>query len=349
MRDIVVHSREWDLVLATHGLGIWIVDDISPLRALTPDLMDQDAALVAGKPAVQYFNAQGGWPEGDATFYGPSRPSDAAINYYQKKRHIFGDLKIEVFDQNGKLLDTIAGSKHRGLNRASWSMRMKAPIVTPAATALFQAAQGPRVLPGTYTVKLTRGDQVYTTQVKVELDPRARFTLDERKAQFELAMKLHHLLEHMSYAVSAIQGVRDASRERAGKLKAKDQLLPRLENLANQADQLHSRIVATKEGGMITGEERIRELLGGLYGDVDSYEGRPTEEQVRRTADLGRELEDVIRDFHKLTDGELPQLNRALRSKKLEAIQVQSEEDWQKQNTATLSAGSSGLMMQERD
>jgi photosystem II stability/assembly factor-like uncharacterized protein len=349
VRDIVVHPREGDLVLATHGRGIWIVDDISPLRALTPDVMDKDAALVAGKPAVQYFNAQGGWPEGDATFYGPSRPSDAAINYYQKKRHIFGDLKIEVFDQDGKLLDTIAGSKHRGLNRASWSMRVKAPMVTPAATALFQAAQGPRVLPGTYTIKLTKGNQTYTTQVKVELDPRAKFSVDDRKAQFELAMKLHHLLEHMSYAVSAIQGVRDASRERAAKLKAKDQLRPRLEKLAEQADQLRSKIVATKEGGMITGEERIRELLGGLYGDVDSYEGRPTEEQVRRTADLGRELEDVIQDFHKLTGRELPELNQALRRQKLEAIQIQSEAEWQKQHAGNTSASGSGLMRQERD
>ena len=56
-------------------------------------------------------------------------------------------------------MDTVAGSKHRGLNRASWSMRVKPPAVAPAASALFEAAQGPRVLPGTYTVKLTKGDK----------------------------------------------------------------------------------------------------------------------------------------------------------------------------------------------
>ena len=79
--------------------------------------MDKDATVIDGPPAIQYFQSNGGWPEGDETFNGPSRPTDAFITYYQKRRHIFGDLKIEIFDQDGKLLDTIAGSKHRGLNR----------------------------------------------------------------------------------------------------------------------------------------------------------------------------------------------------------------------------------------
>ena len=95
-------------------------------------------------------------------------------------------MKIEIFDQDGKLVDTVAGSKHRGLNRAGWSMRLKAPAVDPAATALFEAAQGPRVLPGTYTVKMTKGDQVYTEQLKVVLDPRAKYYVEDRKAQFDL-------------------------------------------------------------------------------------------------------------------------------------------------------------------
>ena len=74
VRDIVVQARESDLVLATHGRGIWIIDDISPLRALTPDLMAKDAVLLEGRPAIQYFQANGGWAEGDETFNGPGRP-----------------------------------------------------------------------------------------------------------------------------------------------------------------------------------------------------------------------------------------------------------------------------------
>ena len=331
VRDIAVHPRESDLVLATHGRGIWIIDDISSLRKLKPELMEKEAAVLEGPPAIQYFNANGGWVEGDESFTGPSRPTDAFITYYQKRRHIFGDLKIEIFDQEGKLLDTIAGSKHRGLNRAAWSMRLKAPTVPPAATALFEASIGPRVLPGTYAVRMTKGDQVYTAPLKLVLDPRAKFTLEDRKAQFDLAMKLYKLLDHMSYASSAIESLRDAATARAAKLPAKDALRARLQQLADDSDKLRTKIVATKEGGMITGEERIRELLGKLYGNVNNYEGRPTEYQVRRTNDLGRELEDVITDFRKLTDKELPAINSGLKKKKLEPITVLSEADWQKQ------------------
>jgi hypothetical protein len=338
----VVHPRESDLVLATHGRGIWIIDDISPLRALTPDLMNKDAALVIDKPLVEYISAQGGWPEGDETFSGPSRPADAYITYYQKRRHIFGDLKIEILDQDGKLVDTIPGSKHRGLNRATWSMRLKPPIVPPAATALFQASNGPYVLPGTYTVKLTKGDQVVTAPLKVAVDPRAKYGIEDRKAQFDLAMKLHKLLGHMSYATSAIMGVRDEAASRAARLKENDPLRARLQQLSQQADALRSKIVATKEGGMITGEERIRELLGSLYGNVNQYEGRPSDAQVARTAALGHELEDVIVDFRKLTDKELPAINASLRKKKLEPISVLSEADWEKQSQEEGSAKAAG-------
>jgi photosystem II stability/assembly factor-like uncharacterized protein len=348
VRDIVVHPRESDLVLATHGRGIWIIDDISPLRALTPDLMAKDAALIEGPPAIQYFNANGGWAEGDESFNGPSRPTDAFIDYYQKHRHIFGDLKIEILDQDGKLVDTIPGSKHRGLNRATWSMRLNPPIVPPAASALFQAAQGPRVLPGTYTIKMTKGDQVYTEPLKVVLDPRAKFTVEDRKAQFDLAMKLDKMLGHMSYAVSAVEGVRNAAGARSAKLAEKDPLRVRLQELSTDLDDLRSKIVATKEGGAITGEERIREHIGSLYGDVNGYEGRPTDYQIARTESLGHELEDVIADFRKLTDKDLPTINAGLKKKKLDPIPVLAEADWQKQHEES-SAKSAGAGVREMD
>src|SRR5437879_13097958 len=102
-------------------------------------------------------------------------------------------------------MDTIAGSKHRGVNRAALSMRLKAPTVPPAATALFEASIGARVLPGTYAVKMTKGDQVYTAPLKLVLDPRAKFTLEDRKAQFDLAMKLYKMIDHMSYTSRAIK------------------------------------------------------------------------------------------------------------------------------------------------
>jgi hypothetical protein len=345
--DLVVQARESDLVLATHGRGIWIVDDISPLRALTPEVMTKEAMLIPSRPSTQYFDVEGGWPEGDEAFRGRSRPGDAQITYYQKGRHIFGDLKIEIFDQDGKLVDTVSGGKHRGLNRSGWGMRVKPPAVAPAASALFEAAQGPRVLPGTYTVKLTKADHTYTEELKVAIDPRAKYSLEERKAQFDLSMKVYKELEHMTYGVEAIEGVRDAANARAAKLPEKDSLRKQLQKLAADCDALRSKIVATKEGGMITGEERIRELLGQLYGAVTSYDGKPTDYQVARTESLGHELQDVIDDFQKLTQKELPGINAGLKKKKLNVITVLVEQDWQKKKVESAMAAGAGMRTAE--
>ena len=305
--------------------------------------MSQEATLISGRPSMQYFETFGGWSEGDETFHGRNRPEEAQITYYQKGRHIFGDLKIEILDENGKLVDTVAGSKHRGLNRASWSMHIKAPAVPPAATALFEAAQGPRVVPGTYTVKMTKGDHVYTEKLDVVLDPRAKFSVEDRKAQFDLTMKIYKTIEHMTWSVEAVEGVRDAANERAAKLPAKDPLRSQLQQLAAKCDELRSKIVATKEGGMITGEERIREHLGQLYGSVNGYEGRPADYQAARSDSLAHELEDVINDFQKLTQKELAAINAGLKKKKMEAIAVLSEADWQKKRAAEASTASAGM------
>ena len=233
-------------------------------------------------------------------------------------------------------------------------MRVKPPAVAPAASALFEAAQGPRVLPGAYTVKLTKADQTYTEELKVAIDPRAKYSLDERKVQFDLSMKVYKELEHMTYGVEAIEGVRDAANARAAKLPEKDSLRKQLYKLSADCDTLRSKIVATKEGGMITGEERIRELLGQLYGAVTGYDGQPTDYQVARTESLGHELQDVIDDFQKLTQKELPVINAGLKKKKLEVIIVLAEGDWQKKKTESAVAAGAGMravegQMRERD
>jgi len=348
VRDIVVHPRESDLVLATHGRGIWIIDDISSLRSLTPDLMAKDAVLL-DSTSIQYLNSNGGWAEGDATFSGPSRTQDAFITYYQKGRHIFGDMKIEIIDPEGKVVDTIAGSKHRGLNRATWSMRLKPPTVPPAASAAFGAATGPRVLPGTYTVKMTKGDKVYTSKLKLVLDPRATYNEQDRRQQFDLAMKLYKMMARMSFAVDSMVNLRDTATARAAKLPAKDALHASVQQLAQQVDALRSKIVATKEGGAITGEERIREYLTSVYGDVNNYDGKPTNSQAERTDALGRELEDVIKELDQLTARQLPAINSALQKKKLEPIQPLTQQQWEKMHEGDTGSQPGMMGMRELD
>ncbi len=350
VRDIVVHPRESDLVLATHGRGIWIVDDITPLRKLTSDVMAQEAVFITGKPAQQRLVANGGWVEGSAAYTGPNPPDAALITYFQKKRHIFGKMKLEIFDAQGKLVDTLPPNSRRGISRVEWPMRLKAPRVPPAATAAFEAAQGPRVLPGTYTVKMTRGTETYTTQLVVGIDPRAKYTLEDRKQQFDATMRLYNLLGDMSFDVDRLNGVRDAFLDRAAKWKGDAAFGKRLPELAQKVDELRKKIVATKEGGAITGEERIREKTTGLYGDLLNYEGRPTDYQVGRIDSLKKELEDVEAEFDGFLAKEMPGVNKSLAQKKLEAIQPLSRKTWDAgSGDSSGTAPGGGKFFHERD
>ena len=350
VRDIVVHPRESDLVVATHGRGIWIVDDITTLRKLTPEVMAQEAVFLQSKPAQQRLAANGGWVEGSAVFSGPNPPDAALVTYYQSKRHIFGKMKLEIFDSQGKLVDTLPPNSRRGISRVEWPMRLKAPHVPPAATAAFEAAQGPRVMPGTYTVKMTRGKETYSTQLVLELDPRAKFTVEDRKLEFDAAMRLHRLLGEMSFDVDRINGVHDALMERDAKLKGDAAFSKRIQELAGKVEALRKKIVATKEGGAVTGEERIREKTTQLYGAILNYEGRPTDYQTARINSLKKEMEDVAGEFDAIVTKELPAVNKSLSQKKLEPIQPIDRKAWDAADTDS-GAGAPGAakFFHERD
>jgi hypothetical protein len=92
---------------------------------------------------------------------------------------------------------------------------------------------------------------------------------------------------------------------------------------------MRKKIVATKEGGMITGEERLRENITDLYGNIIFYDGGPAQTQVERADAIARELGDVMRDFDAWTTRDLAGINTALRGKKLEPIAVITRQQWE--------------------
>jgi hypothetical protein len=212
--------------------------------------------------------------------------------------------------------------------------------VPPAATLAFAASIGARVLPGTYTIKMTRGSDVYTEQLTVGLDPRATYTRDDRKLQLDAVERVSTLLGNMSYQVARINGVRDALGARAARLPQNDPLRAQLTALSGRADDIRKKIVATKEGGAITGELRIRERTTELYGDFVFYEGRPADYQVSRIDSLRHELDDVAHEFDGFVAKDLQAANESLSRKKLEPVKPLSREDWDKANPP--SGGDSG-------
>jgi photosystem II stability/assembly factor-like uncharacterized protein len=322
VRDIALQSRDNDLVLATHGRGIWIIDDITSLRRLTADVLKQDVAFVSARPVQQRIVGNGGWVEGDAKFVGQNPADGAVITYYQRQRHLFGTLKLEILGAAGDIVDTIPASKHRGLNRVTWSMRVKPPIVPPAAQLASNATRGPRLPPGTYTVRLTKGDKVYEFPLAIGLDRRATYTLADRKAQFDAAMRVHALFGEMTLLIRRINIVRQAAEAPALALSDNDTLRKRLEQLEMKADAIRKQIVATKEGGAITGEERLREHTNLLYGAIMSWEGRPTAYQLARIDVLDAELAKIRDQFDNFIKNDLPIVNDELTDRGLPRVDV---------------------------
>ena len=137
---------------------------------------------------------------------------------------------------------------------------------------------------------------------------------ERKQAEFALAMRLYDMLGDMTNAVDRINGARLTLDQCAASLTAGDPLRRQLQAASARVDELRRKIVATKEGGMITGEERLRENLCDLYGNVVNYEGRPTQTQVDRAGAIQHELADVVADFDAWVAGELPQINASLRA-----------------------------------
>ncbi len=320
VRDIAEHPRNQDLVLGTHGRGIWIIDDITPLREVTDESLQRDAIFLTGRPVTQRIEGQGGWVEGDATFVGENAPEGAVISYYQRTRHLFGRIKIEILDAAGAVVDTIPAGKRRGINRVTWSMRLAPPRVPKAAQLAQGSTQGPRVVPGTYTVRLTKGKEVYETKIEIGLDPRAKFNVDDRKAQFDAVMRVHKMFGDMSDLVGKINQNRMMASQLAQNLPEQDALRKDLQDFSDQTDEIRKKIVATKEGGAITGEQRLREDADDLYSALQSYEGRPATYQMERIDVLQRQLDDVVKGYEALAAKSLPKINEGLKSHNLPPI-----------------------------
>ena len=315
VRDLAIQSRDNDLVLATHGRGIWIIDDITPWRALTPEIMSQEVAFVSARPVQERIEGSGGWANGAAMFVGDNPPDAAVINYYQRERHLFGKLKIEVLDSTGKVLDEIPASKRPGLNRVMWTMREKPPRVPPAAQIAFGGTRGVRFAPGEYTVRLTKNGKTYETKFTVGLDRRAKFTDADKKAQFDAAIKVRALFDDESALMDRIVFLRTEVAQMAKGLPENDPLHKTMKDFDGKIEVVRKKIVATTEGGAITGEERIREHTDQLYGALLSYEGKPGDYHLAYIDTLRRELDDVNKEFENLLAKDLPALNQTIKGK----------------------------------
>ena len=333
--DVAIHPREGDLIVGTHGRGIWIVDDLTPLRAVTNETLAKDVAFLPSRPSLLKIPSYEGRSEGDNAWSAGGLDDVASISYYLKKRHIVGDSKIEIYDESGTLVSTLAAGKRKGINRVDWPMRLKAPRMPSGSSIVFSGGSffGPRAAAGKYTVKFLKGKETYTTTVDLVPDPRATYTAEDRALQQKSVRRLYDMLADFTFLTERVRTLRDQATARAAKLGGGE--ARRFRDYATKLDDTYKTLVATREGGWLSGEEQLRERIGALYGAVNIYDGRPTASQLAET--------EVVAAKASWCDGatkELTALNRTLTARKLEPLAVLSREQWEKQQSGVVGATS---------
>jgi len=236
--DMVIHPRDHDLVVGTHGRAVYILDDIRPLREVATGALDDDLHLYAIPAAQQYgsFAARGELIPGSSEFVGQNRPYGALITFSLSDDDLpdrdpdapapgaggfnpFGggpggppsgpQATLEFSDGEGTIVRSMKVSVHAGLNRAVWNLRREPFRRAPGGGGgFFGGGGGPEVLPGEYTVKLSYGDHEVEGAVSVLADPRISYTEADRLSKWEAIAAMGAVQESGADAIQKILDVR---------------------------------------------------------------------------------------------------------------------------------------------
>ena len=292
----IAHQREEDaLVLATHGRGVIIVDDISPLRQLTKEIVGKDLQFFDRKPTIMRENSSFGGYAGMGEFVGENPTSLAQIVYFLKGRHTFGKMSVEIFDPKGVKVADLPAAKSKGINIVEWNYRLVPPKVAKGKTIVQGGFTGPIVPAGTYKVKITKASKVYETDLVLKPDPKSIHTDEDRKIQNEVAMKLYNMNEDLGYVVDQIDNLSPTLTEISTKLttsKLKKQFP--VEAIKKEMTALKETLVVLKGDNYVgTAEPQLREKISSLYGSVAGYAGRPSNAQMANLTVLADKLSAV--------------------------------------------------------
>ncbi len=330
VRDIVIHPRESDVILATHGRGILIIDDITPLRQLTEETLARSAVVLDSRPSVLRTTGAFSVRYGDEEFMGEVPGEAAVITYYLKERHIFGEMKLEILDPDGGVISTLSGTKRRGINRVPWLMRMKPPrvAVTPGTEGRF--VTGPVAAEGKYGVRIIKGNDTILGSFAVAPDPNSPHSAAERELRQTTVMKLYGMQADLAYVAESIARVRNQANERAAAATAPKELADELKTFASQLDSLYRTVVSTSEGRLAR-EEQLRERVIDLYSAVNEYGGAPSGTQLARMKILEAGIAEARTRFDAITTATMERVNSRLVAGGLEPIRTMTREEFDKE------------------
>jgi photosystem II stability/assembly factor-like uncharacterized protein len=341
MRDLVVHGD--DIVVGTHGRSFWILDDITPLRQIAD--MDMNVPfLFKPQTAIRMRRSTNtDTPLPPEVPAGQNPPDGAIIDYYLPGA-ASGPVTLQIFDSAGKLVRTYSSadkpeppnpkdfnvpmywvrmprvlSAEAGMHRWVWDLHYPRPAVLsfdypisaiPHDTPL--APQGPRALPGEYSVKLTVGGQTYSQPLTVKMDPRVPTPAAGLVQQFELEMKLADALRKDFDALTEVRKLRAAVKELEP--KAKGALIEQIRTLETKAAALEG--TEDSPQGLVM----LNTALGTIYDTVDSADTVPTTQAVAAVSDFEKVLSDTSAKWQQIKSVDVESLNRELKKAGLAVI-----------------------------
>lgn len=271
VNDFVIHPRDNDLVLATHGRGIWVLDNINALQELTPEVLSADAHLFTLEPAEQIRYTDETAHVGDMVFHGENPPAGAIIDYYLRVR---GDsagpdaVSLAILDRSGKEIRRLPAKVQPGINRVIWDLRYP-DVVTPRRGAPGQQfgfgeggrVPGPWVMPGEYTVRLTVRGKDYLRPLLVLNDP--RIEVDRATLQ-----GWHDTLRLLAETIRSFAPVADSVAE----------VRARLDSLRAEESR-RSRTLAQEIRQASRLAQELRSRLIRLYNQIQEWPGSLTSDQ----------------------------------------------------------------------
>ncbi|HTJ27719.1 MAG TPA: hypothetical protein VMA36_16300 [Candidatus Limnocylindria bacterium] len=280
--DLQIDPRTSDLLVASHGRGVWILDDVGPLRAWTA-ARATTVTLFAPRDAYRMWHTapvnafqDGSLPTGD--FVGKDRPSGAILTYYlARPAH---KVALEIVDANGRVVRHLSGAAfthHAGMNRAAWDLAEDGPT---RWTGTFEQNRGPKegaeVVPGTYTVRLVADGATQERPLLVKADPRDTASAEDARVRHDFLEELYRDLGRVDAMLNAL----DAQRKHAAPAQA-----------ATIAGFEHRLTLDQQNIEDLKTPPRLRERLLDLIGRVGSTSFQtPTAAQQAEAATLRAEF-----------------------------------------------------------